>query len=140
MREQKGYTLTELMVTIAILLILAGLAMPSFIELIADQRLKNAADTTASIMRRAQAKAIEVSSPVTVTVNSSMAYATGYNVSPFNFTMPEKTVVTGDVSFVFAPDGRASTAGSALFNSAMSTTVRQRTVTVTPLGQVIVGY
>lgn len=140
MKKQKGYTLAELMVTVAIIIILAGLALPNFVEFIADQRLKQAADTTASIMRRAQAKAIEVSSTVTVTVNSNMAYVTGYSVSAFNFTMPENTVATGDTSIIFAPDGRASASGSVLFNSSISKSVRQRGVTVTPLGQIIVDY
>ena len=43
MKKQKGYTLAELMVTVAIIIILAGLALPNFVEFIADQRLKQAA-------------------------------------------------------------------------------------------------
>lgn len=60
--EQKGITLIELMLTIAVLAILAATALPSFIDSIERHRLIGAAETIYSELQYARSEAISRSS------------------------------------------------------------------------------
>ncbi len=65
-RDQKGLTLIELMVTIAVLAILAATALPSFRDSIERRRLIGAAETIYSELQYARSEAISRSSDVFV--------------------------------------------------------------------------
>ena len=58
MRSSKGFTLVELMVTVAILIILASLAAPSFTRLLSDQRLSGAANALLSDINYTRSEAL----------------------------------------------------------------------------------
>ncbi len=53
MRQSKGYTLTEIMIVVVILSVVAGLAMPSYFKTIEQSRI-NEAITTISIIHMAE--------------------------------------------------------------------------------------
>ncbi len=59
-----GFTLIELMIALAIAALLAVLAMPGYSVWIADNQIRNAAESIASGMRYAQAEAIKQNSQV----------------------------------------------------------------------------
>ncbi|AXI82492.1 prepilin-type N-terminal cleavage/methylation domain-containing protein [Xylella taiwanensis] len=61
-----GFTVVELMVTIAILAILAGLAYPSFINLINSERLTSSANELVASLQLARTEAIRLGSSVAV--------------------------------------------------------------------------
>lgn len=63
-KRARGFTLIELMVTIAISAILAGLAAPSFQDLIASNRLKSHASSLLSSLLLARSEAIKRNSRV----------------------------------------------------------------------------
>jgi len=69
-----------------------------------------------------------------------MMYANANNMGPFNTIFPDGVQASGASSVVFAPDGRASTSGSIVFTPTTTLSVNPKTVTVTPLGQVITEY
>ena len=62
----KGFTLIEVLVTVAIAGILAALAAPSFVSLIADQRAKAAATDLFTAMSVARSEAIKHNRNVTL--------------------------------------------------------------------------
>ncbi|MBO9718327.1 MAG: GspH/FimT family pseudopilin [Pseudoxanthomonas sp.] len=55
---ERGFTLVELLVTIAVVAILAGLATPSFANLIRSSRLTSAANEMVALMQTARSAAI----------------------------------------------------------------------------------
>ena len=58
-----GFTLFELLITLALIGILAGLALPSFQQLILNARLRSAAETVASDLRMARRAAVLENTP-----------------------------------------------------------------------------
>lgn len=65
-RKTQGFTLIELMVTIAIMGIMAAIAMPSMSNFIANSRIKNRAEQTATLFRFAKGEAVRLNAPVLV--------------------------------------------------------------------------
>ncbi|MFC5697934.1 GspH/FimT family pseudopilin [Pseudomonas sp. GCM10022186] len=63
---QQGFTLVELMVAIAVLAVLVGLAMPSFQRFTAEQRVKAATSDLAASLNYARSEAIMRKATVTV--------------------------------------------------------------------------
>ena len=58
MQKNKGFTLIELMVTIAVLAILAGIAAPSFGNMMTQQNLKKSTNELIGVLQEARSKAV----------------------------------------------------------------------------------
>ncbi|MEQ1070164.1 Type IV fimbrial biogenesis protein FimT [Acinetobacter lwoffii] len=63
MKKNKGFTLIELMVTIAVLAIIAGMAAPSFGEIIRKNELNQEAQNLIFLLQEARSDAIFTRSP-----------------------------------------------------------------------------
>jgi type IV fimbrial biogenesis protein FimT len=75
----RGFTLIELVVTIAVAAILASLAAPSFRQFIASQRIKNASFDVVSALSLARSEAVTRNS--SVYFGRSAGWADGWYVS-----------------------------------------------------------
>ncbi|CAJ0693677.1 GspH/FimT family pseudopilin [Ralstonia holmesii] len=75
----QGFTLTELMVTLAVLAILVTIAVPSFSGMIATQATRNASFDLSSAVSLARAEAVKQNAIATVSTTST--WATGWTLT-----------------------------------------------------------
>lgn len=96
--RQRGLTLIELMVTLALLALLATLAVPSFQRQIAAANVSNAANELLLAASRARTEAIRLGSRVTVCKSSDGAQCdtttTGWETGWITFIDPVRTSST----------------------------------------------
>ena len=101
--KHKGFTLIELMVTIAVMAIIAMMAAPSFGDLLQRQNLNKSTRELAATLNQARAKAALERREITVTLNSVVAN-TGNTLN----WAPQGKVVLGtrsSTTIVFMPNG-----------------------------------
>lgn len=85
--QQIGFTLTELMITVAILGILTAMAAPSFSSALERRKIIAAAEAIQSDLRWARGEAIKRNTDVTVTFTPGAASAWSYTITPASKTV-----------------------------------------------------
>ena len=95
MRRARGFTLIELMVTVAILAIMLGIGVPSFRSFIASQRVKSASYELMTSLQIARSEAIKRNGTVSVTPGSAGAWAGGWSVVSGTTTLHNQQAVDG---------------------------------------------
>ncbi len=97
-----GFTLIELMVTIAVLAIIAGIAAPNISTQLADQRVKSTAATIANALKEAKVESILRRQNITVLYDTSttpskiVLQANGTSISSYNLN--RQSAVTQQIS------------------------------------------
>lgn len=74
-RQAQGFTLIELMVTVAVLAIVAMMAMPSFSSFADNYRLNQGAESLSSALKEGRSRAAALRSPVIVCPNKNASNA-----------------------------------------------------------------
>jgi type IV fimbrial biogenesis protein FimT len=85
MQAPRGFTLIELMVTMFVLGILVTLGVPSFNDLVQNQRVKTAVSNFHSTLIFARSEAIKRNAEVTITRNGA-SWSNGWNVQTTDAT------------------------------------------------------
>jgi type IV fimbrial biogenesis protein FimT len=144
MRAQTGFTLTELLIGLAIIGILAAFAVPSFNNLMVGERIKSASFDTVASLTLARSEAIKQNGAVTLTpVGGSTAWAGGWTTTGPDAAVigtqaayPGSIVITGPSSIVFNRSGRSSALVTfQIESSTANTNVKKRCITVGLTGQ-----
>ena len=125
-----GFTLVELIVSIAVVAILMGLGIPSFMQSLRNAEIRNAADAITNGMQRARAEAVSRNANVffKLSTSTSSSWTVDY--------------VTKPVSTDPAIDARLSTEGSSnvtITALASDLATAATTATFNNLGQVVVN-
>ena len=102
LRGERGFTMTELMVTVGIAAILTAVAAPPLMSMIAAQRVKTATFDLYSAMSYARSEAIKRNAVVTITPHNG-AFTNGYDLVVGGTTLRSQ-IGSPDVS-ISAPAG-----------------------------------
>ena len=120
--HQRGFTLIELMVTLTLLGVLLGIAIPSFRDFVATQRVKSAAFDLAAALLLARSEAVKRNSDVTVAPVSGTDWTTGWTVKAGATTLLQKesvedvSITTVTTSVTFKSNGRPTAGGNFQFD------------------------
>jgi len=140
MKRTRGFTLIELMVTLAILVVLLGLAVPSFRGFIGSQKVKSGTYELMTSLVLARSEAVKRNANVTITPTSSAAWASGWTVTGGGATLHSQEAISGLTvttytnstcttsgtvgSIVFGSSGRAAASSCYKFTAESTTNTR----------------
>ena len=143
---QSGFTLVELMVTIAILAILTALAAPAMGDFISGQRVRTLASDFNMVLIKTRSEAIKRNRSVTLNANSQ-GWNSGWTIAdpanPDGAALATHTVsstgaavVTASLTqLVYTGSGRITAATAPTFVFSSSSTREVRCVSVDPSGR-----
>ena len=143
MKPNKGFTLFELIVTVAVLAILAMIAAPSMVNLIKSSKVKTTSSAIVDFMQQARSEAIRTGRPVTVCASSSGSACVNTNKTQWSvglvmeITNPDASVMYSVLKFDdpnLIITGPNNTDSQVVFNSIGATSGIHR-VEVTMTGQ-----
>lgn len=76
-RQQSGFTLVELMITLAVAVVLVTLAVPAFRDLIDKSRLRGATDDIVKLLNNARGNAVKLGHNVNVAIQGTTTWCAG---------------------------------------------------------------
>ena len=136
--RQRGFTLTELMIVVVVVGILASLAAPSFSELIKSQRIKSMATDINASLTLARSEAIKRNRNVTLAPTTAGSWQGGWQIAdPDNagsyievHSAFANLTVTGPDDVIYRSSGRIQGSTAPAFNISAAGTSAQRCVSV----------
>lgn len=134
----RGFTITELMVVLAVIGILTSLAAPSFRELILSQRMKSMASDINSSLMLARSEAVKRNKNVTLSPITAGSWQSGWQIADpdnagNNIQVHEAIAgiaATGPDSVIYQSSGRVQGATAPAFNISATGISSQRCVSV----------
>lgn len=134
-RSMSGFTLTELMIVVAVFAVLVSAALPSYNQFVRNQRVKTASFDVFSSLVQARSDAITRNASITMTPVSGN-WASGWTVTDASSTVLRRQdaianiTLTGPASVVYNSSGRLSSATGSFEISATGGSITTRCITV----------
>jgi type IV fimbrial biogenesis protein FimT len=121
--RDRGFTMIELMVTLAVVATLAAIAVPSTRDLIAKQRIRSASGDLFNTLMRTRSFAIKLQVPVTMQPVAAAKWQNGWSVpdpAGAGYLFDARSAlaqveVKGPASVVYRSNGRPVTPATARF-------------------------
>jgi len=135
LRNARGFTLTELMIVVAVFAVLVTLALPSYNQFVRNQRVKSASFDVFSSLVQARSEAITRNASITVAPVSSN-WANGWTVKDAGGTILRQQdalvnlTLTGPASVIYNSSGRLSSTSGSFEITASGSSITSRCITV----------
>ncbi len=134
----RGFTLTELMIVVAVGAVLTAAALPSYNDFVRNQRVKTASFDVFSTLVYARSEAVTRNASVTVAPITSGTWTSGWTVKDSGGTVlrsqdaPSNISITGPASVVYVGTGRSDSAsvGTPFQLAATGSTITTRCITI----------
>ena len=142
-RSARGFTMTELVITVTLAAILATVAVPSFTGMIASQRARAFAADMYATLAKARSEAITLNQNVTLQANAG-GWANGWQILDVNNNVLDNhaaatgvTVATPTVAVTYRASGRLPVGVAPMFviSTMSGATVNYQCVSVDPGGR-----
>jgi type IV fimbrial biogenesis protein FimT len=137
-RHAAGFTLVEMLTVVVIIALLSSIAAPSFVQLVASQRLKGASSDLFSALLRARSEAIKRNTEVSLTPAAANQWQSGWTI-PNPADSGNKLddhgplaglTVSGPAGVVFLANGRVKGASAPSFQLSVAGVPQPRCVNV----------
>ena len=130
--SSSGFTLIELMVTIAVLAIIVSIAAPNISTQLANQRVKSTTATLANALKEAKVESILRRQDLTFTYNNNGTNAGSINIGNiFSYDYSSKSIITDSESknpITFEPSKRVDSTIYTICDENAAATPRQVSV------------
>ncbi|MCA9618410.1 MAG: prepilin-type N-terminal cleavage/methylation domain-containing protein [Myxococcales bacterium] len=146
---ERGFTIVELLTVIAVIGILVAAAAPSFIHLLRDRRVDDAARTIADIYRTARARALGRGAAIVVQFDDSAAGGNHFQIleavtgpaDPLSPVLPVSSCSSANFRVVTAFDERSAryAPAAARFKDPFGATLSSAAVCFSPRGTAFIG-
>jgi type IV fimbrial biogenesis protein FimT len=141
MSSQRGFTLIELMTVIAVAAILAMVAVPSFLKIIATQRLRSAASNLQVALLVTRSESLKRNANIQLAPTTPPQWKTGWRV----LNLADNSVISaypavpafsiaGPAAVTYLPSGRIAATADATFKIYSDKIADVRCVTITLTG------
>lgn len=127
--RQRGFTLIELLVTVTVMVVMLGIAVPSFKNFTAGQRVKTTAYDVATALLIARSEAVKRNKSVTIAPATAADWTSGWTVKESATMLAQQQAVTGlaitaPATVTYQANGRIGAAASFEIASTVSTDKR----------------
>ncbi len=136
-RRSRGFTLPELMTALAISGILVAIALPSFSNLIANQRARALSSDLMSSLALVRSEAVKRNTDMVLVpkvggweAGWTIAHPTDASVLLDSHEKVTGATITGPVEVVFQPNGRTRSAGTVTFDILLENTDTHRCISL----------